>query len=137
MNLLGYKFNSDIDLDKNPDGLKKYDKVILMHNEYVTKAEFDAITNHPKVLYLHPNALYAEVTTDYQKNTITLVRGHGYPEENISNGFEWEFDNSELEYDTNCDDWEFYEIANGMMLNCYPDEIIHNNKEILKMIKDF
>ncbi|SMH72213.1 hypothetical protein [Candidatus Nitrosotalea okcheonensis] len=36
-----------------------------MHNEYVTKKEFDAITSHPDVIFLYPDALYAQVRTNY------------------------------------------------------------------------
>jgi len=137
LDLLGYDTITDIDIDKNPEILKNYDKVILLHNEYVTKTEFDAITNHPKVLYLYPNALYAEISVDYLKNTISLVRGHNYPESEIKNGFGWEFDNTPMEYDELCKNWEFYNIDNGMMLNCYPEDIIYKDITFLKMIKDY
>ncbi|BDQ30702.1 MAG: hypothetical protein K5798_05830 [Nitrosopumilus sp.] len=137
LNLLGYPIITDIDVDQNPAILEKYDKVILLHNEYVTKKEFDAITNHPKVLYLYPNALYAEVEADYEKNTISLIRGHNFPEPEIVNGFDWEFDNSNLEYDMDCKDMGFDRIANGWMLNCYPENPIHQSKVLLQMIKDF
>ncbi|MCV0409584.1 hypothetical protein [Nitrosopumilus sp.] len=137
LNLLGYPIITDIDVDQNPEILEKYDKVILLHNEYVTKKEFDAITNHPKVLYLYPNALYAEVEVDYEKNTISLIRGHNFPEPEIVNGFDWEFDNSNLEYDMDCKDMGFYRIVNGWMLNCYPENPIHQSKVLLQMIKDF
>jgi len=137
LDLLGYDTITDIDIDKNPEILKNYDKVILLHNEYVTKTEFDAITNHPKVLYLYPNALYAEISVDYLENTISLVRGHNYPESEIRNGFGWEFDNTPMEYDELCENWEFYNIDNGMMLNCYPEEIIYKDITFLKMIKDY
>ena len=136
LEILGYEIISDIDVDKNPDILKKYDKVILLHNEYVTKKEFDAITNHPKVIYLYPNALYAEVKVDYSSNSITLLRGHGFPEPEIINGFNWKFDNSPLEYDKECNNWKFYDIPNGKMLNCYPEHIIASDKELLKKIKE-
>ncbi len=135
--LLGYPIISDIDVDQNPSILKKYDKVIVLHNEYVTRSEFDAITNHPKVIYLYPNALYAEIKTDYSDNFITLVRGHNYPESKIVNGFDWKYDNSILEYDTNCKDMGFDKIENGWMLNCYPENPIHQSKVLLKMIKEF
>ncbi len=137
LDLLGYQALTDIDVDKNPSILQNYDKIIVLHNEYVTKTEFDAITKHPKVIYLHPNALYAEITSDYQKDTITLIRGHNYPAAEIRNGFDWEFDNSELEYNTDCVNWEFYEIANGVMLNCYPENIIPIDEKLLKFIKDY
>ncbi|WP_100183164.1 hypothetical protein [Candidatus Nitrosotenuis aquarius] len=135
LKLLGYSFVTDIDVDKNPSILSKYNKVIILHNEYVTKKEFDAITSHPNVIYLYPNALYAEVKPDYAKNTITLVRGHSYPEKRISNGFDWKFDNSNLEYDTDCKNMQFYKINNGWMLNCYPENIIHKSMKFLEIIK--
>ncbi|WP_268541884.1 hypothetical protein [Candidatus Nitrosotenuis cloacae] len=133
--LLGYSFVTDVDVDKDPSILSNYDKVIVLHNEYVTKREFDAITKHPSVIYLYPNALYAEVEANYDKNTITLVRGHNYPSAEIRNGFDWEFDNSVLEYNVDCKDMEFYRINNGWMLNCYPENIIHKSLNFLKIIK--
>lgn len=137
LQLLGYETISDIDIDQNPNILQKYDKIILLHSEYVTKSMFDAIINHPKVVYLYPNALYAEISVDYNLNTISLIRGHNYPEDKITNGFDWEFDNTHpFEYDTECIDWEFYEITNGMMLNCWPEQIIWKDELLLKTIKE-
>ena len=137
LSLLGYEVINDIQVNNDPDILKKYDKVILLHNEYVTQTEFNAIINHPKVIYLYPNALYGEIAFDSEKNTITLIKGHGYPENKISNGFNWEFDNTPMEYDTECKEWKFYEIKNGVMLNCYPENIMFVDKELLKAIKEF
>jgi hypothetical protein len=137
LRLLGYHYITDIDIDKNPDILKKYDKVILLHSEYVTKKEFDAITRHPMVVYLYPNALFSEITANYVDNTITLVRGHGYPSSEISNGFDWKFDNTKFEYDNKCEDWKFYGIDNGVMLNCYPEYIIFKDSLLLQKIKDY
>jgi len=136
LSILGYPFLTDIEVDKFPEILKKFDKVIVLHNEYVTKKEFDAITQHPNVIYLHPNALYAEIEVDYEEYTISLVRGHEYPDPEIKNGFNWEFDNSDLEYDLDCENWEFYEIENGVMLNCYPEQLIFQNATLLRMIKE-
>jgi len=134
---LGYKTITDIDLDKNPNILKEFDTVILLHNEYVTQSMFNAIINHPHVIYLYPNALYAEIEVDYKKNEITLIRGHGYPESTIGNGFDWEYENTHpYEYDENCFDWEFYRIPNGEMLNCYPELVLISNIELLKEIKN-
>ena len=134
---LGYKTITDINLDKNPNILKKFDTVILLHNEYVTQSMFNSIVNHPHVIYLYPNALYAEIEVDYKKNEITLIRGHGYPESTIMNGFDWEFDNTHpYEYDIDCFDWEFYRIPNGEMLNCYPEGPLLYNIELLKEIKN-
>lgn len=135
LHLLGYSFVTDVDVDRNPAILSDYDKVIVLHNEYVTKKEFDAITRHPSVIYLYPNALYAEVEVDYDDNTVTLVRGHNYPSVEIRNGFDWEFDNSELEYNLDCKNMEFYKIQNGWMLNCYPENVIHKSLNFLKVIK--
>lgn len=136
LTLLNYSSINDIDIDKNPDILKKYDKVIVLHNEYVTQKEFDAITHHPNVVYLFPNALYAKVNTDYQKGTITLVRGHGYPDKNVTNGFGWNLDNSKYEYDFKCDNWQFHTIKNGKMLNCYPNYRVLYDKSLLQAIKN-
>ena len=137
LSLLNYPIITDIDIDQDPSLLSKFDKVILLHNEYVTKTEFDAITSHPNVIYLYPNALYAEVSFDNENYAITLVRGHNYPEITIRNGFDWEYDNSELEYDNTCLDMKFEKIENGAMLNCYPENIIHKSKNLLKHIKEF
>ena len=138
LRLLQYETITDTDVDKDPKILEEYDKVIVLHNEYVTKNEFEAITNHSKVIYLFPNALYAEVESDYEKNTITLIKGHNYPDEDIRNGFGWEHDNSPMEYDKDCKDWEFYEINNGWMLNCYPENsLLPIDEEFLKKLKDF
>ena len=140
LSLMGYKITNDMSIDKNPDMLKKYDKVIMLHNEYVTRNMFDAITNHPNVIYLYPNALYAEIEVDYENNLITLIRGHGYPEPEISNGFDWKFDNTHpYEYDTECSNMEFYTIDNGWMTNCYPEQVfatsLNGTYNILDVIK--
>ena len=137
LEILGYKTITDVDLDKNPNILEKFDTVILLHNEYVTQSMFNSLVNHPHVIYLYPNALYAEIEVDYGKNEITLIRGHGYPESTIANGFDWEFDNTHpYEYDHDCENWEFYRIPNGEMLNCYPERELISNIELLKKLKD-
>ena len=102
---------------------------------------FDAITNHPNVFYLYPNALYAEIEVDYIDKTITLIRGHNYPEPEISTGFDWEFDNTHpYEYDSLCLDMEVYQIENGLMTTCYPENLFLKNTEqlfnLLKFIKN-
>ena len=155
--LLGYDIINDANLDQNPDILKRYHKVIMLHNEYVTRTMFDAVTSHPKVLYLYPNALYAEIDVNYVDNTITLIRGHDYPPEDpVSNGFDWEFENTPLEYDNTCDNMELYTIVDPRsnvgvdiarqganihwMANCYPDVIFSIDERVafplLKAIKD-
>jgi hypothetical protein len=141
LTLLGYPTITDTDIDQNPGILQQFDKVIMLHNEYVTRAMFDAITSHPNVIYLYPNALYAEIEVDYVDETITLIRGHNYPEPEISNGFDWEFDNTHpYEYDSLCADMEFYQIENGWMTNCYPENFFLKNHtglfNLLKTIKN-
>lgn len=136
LTLLGYSSITDIDVDKNPSILEQFDKVLLLHNEYVTRTMFDAITDHPNVLYLYPNALYAEIEVDYTNNTITLIRGHNYPEPEITNGFDWEFDNTyPYEYDSECLDLRIYEIKNGWMTTCYPDLIMKGDRIMFDGIK--
>lgn len=138
LKLLNYEYITDIEVEKNPDILKEYDKIIVLHNEYVSKKEFDAITSHPKVVYLYPNALYGEIKVDFDKNNISLIKGHGYPEKNIENGFNWKYDNTRsFEFDTVCDNWDFVKISNGIMLNCYPENIIYRDIILLKTIKEF
>ena len=137
LSLLGYPVLTDIDIDDDPDLLGKFDSVILLHNEYVTQKEFDSITNHPNVLYLYPNSLYGNISVNYIDDTVTLVKGHGYPDAKIKNGFDWKYDNTHpYEYDSECLNWIFYSIPNGHMLNCYPENLIVNDFEFLKEIKN-
>ncbi len=142
LTLLGYPSISDIEIDRNPSILQQFDKVIMLHNEYVTRVMFDAITNHPNVFYLYPNALYAEIEVNYMDETITLIRGHNYPEPGITNGFDWEFDNTHpYEYDSECLEMEVYQIKNGWMTNCYPENFFMGNDPVklvnlLYLIKD-
>ena len=137
LELLGYDSITDIELDKSPNILSKYEKVIVLHNEYVTESMFNAITSHPNVIYLYPNALHAKISTNYEDDTISLIRGHGYPESKIDNGFDWEFDNTRpYEFDKKCDDWKFYDIPSGKMLNCYPEQKIWKDEKFLKALKE-
>ena len=66
-----------------------------------------------------------------------MIRGHNYPDPLIRNGFDWKFDNSLEEYDVACNDMKFSKIDNGWMLNCYPENVLHKSKELLKQIRDF
>jgi hypothetical protein len=141
LTLLGYTGITDMDIDRNPSILQQFDKVIMLHNEYVTRTMFDAITSHPNVLYLYPNALYAEIEVNYIDQTITLIRGHDYPPEDpVTNGFDWEFDNTHpYEYDSDCFDMRIYKISNGFMTNCYPENVFLKDEHLfnfLKIIKD-
>ena len=134
---VGYNLITDIDVDKNPEILKNYEKIILLHNEYVTKKMFDAIVDHPNVIFLFPNALYAEIDVNYNDNTMSLIRGHDYPP-GITNGFNYEIEEQfhEYEYDDTCLEWEFIKIKNGYHLNCYPDDVIPRNFDILLKLKE-
>ena len=141
LTLLGYTSITDVDIDKNPSILQQFDKVIMLHNEYVTRTMFDAITNHPNVIYLYPNALYAEIEVNYIDETITLIRGHNYPEPEITNGFDWEFDNTHpYEYDSECQSMDIYKIKNGHMTTCYPENVFLKESQqlfdLLKVIKN-
>lgn len=137
LNLLGYDSISDLELHKNPSILNNYDKIIVLHNEYVSKIMFDALTLHKNVVFLYPNALYAEIEIDIPNNQITLIRGHGYPESTIVNGFNWENENTHpYEFDKECNNFEFYKISNGFMLNCYPEQAIWQNSLLLKALKE-
>jgi len=141
LTLLGYPSITDADIDRNPSILQQFDKVIMLHNEYVTRTVFDAVTNHPKVIYLYPNALYAEIEVNYIDETITLIRGHNYPEHEITNGFDWEFDNTHpYEFDSKCQTIDIYKIKNGWMTTCYPENVFLRDSQqlfdLLKTIKD-
>lgn len=136
LSLLGYPLIYDVDVDNDPNILDQFDSVIVLHNEYVTQNEFEAIFNHSKVLYLYPNSLYGQISINYSDDTITLLFGHGYPSEEIGNGFDWKFDNTHpYEFDSTCINWNFYSIPNGQMLNCYPESLIVDDFEFLKEIK--
>jgi len=141
LTLLGYTSITDVEIDKNPSILQQFDKVIMLHNEYVTRTMFDAVTSHPNVIYLYPNALYAEIEVNYIDETITLIRGHNYPEPEITNGFDWEFDNTHpYEFDSECQSMNIYKIKNGWMTTCYPENVFLKSSQqlvdLLKTIKD-
>jgi hypothetical protein len=137
LNLLGYDSISDLELHNNPSILNNYEKIVLLHNEYVSKKMFDAITSHNKIIFLYPNALYAEIEVDINKNEMKLIRGHDYPP-GIKNGFNYEIEEKfhDYEYDNTCSDWEFIEFENGYALNCYPEQEIWQNSVLLKTLKE-
>ena len=137
LRILGYNFISDVDVDKNPEILKNYDTLILLHNEYVTKKMFDAISTHPNIIFLFPNALYAEIEVNHDDQTMTLIRGHNYPQIEIKNGFDYAIEEQfhKYEYVTDCLDWKFIQFENGYALNCYPDGVIWDNPGIVATLK--
>lgn len=115
----GYSEIRDQGIDKDPSILSKYSKVIMLHNEYVTQKEYDAVTQHPNVTYLSPNALYALVKANYENNTITLLSGHSY--EGKNNAFDWKYDNTDVE-GNQCKAIVIRSIENGdRQLMCNPE----------------
>ena len=137
---LNYEMLSDLEIERTPDILEKYDKIIVLHNKYVTENIFNAITNHPKVIYLHPGSLSEEVEIDFDKNLITVLSPIKYPEEkNYRNDFLWEYDNTHRAFEL-CDlisDPKFEMVSNGIMINCFPEGMISSYVELLKIIKDY
>ena len=45
------------------------------------------------VMSNYPNALVSKIDVDYSSNTISLLRGPGFPNDSVSSGFEWIYDN--------------------------------------------
>ena len=135
LEFLGYDVLDDAEIDANSDILKKYDSVILLHNEFVTENEFLAINSHPNVIHLYPGTLNSKVKINYLENSMILERGPGYPQVDIKNGFDWEYDNSDIFDDTTCENWKFNKIDNGYMLNCNPEFLIQNNDDFLIKLK--
>ena len=121
---------------KDPDFLLRYDTVILLHNEYVTPELYQAIRNHPHVIYMMPNALYAQIKYDPDHNTIQLIKGHGYPDKETKNGFGWEYDNSDAEYNTECVLYKWRDVDNGKQLSCTPEKILIKRPQVLLDIKE-
>lgn len=133
--ILAHNYNSIEDIDLDSVDLKKYHTLILFHNEYVTQSVFEKITDFPNVIYLYPNALYARVIIN--DNMMTLERGHGYPEKSIINGFDWKYDNSKQEKDCKNGEWKFNHIPNGIMLDCYPEQIMRNDTSLRNYIHNY
>lgn len=131
---LHYQVITDIDVDQHPEILNDYNKVILLHNEYMTKKEFDAIMSHKNVIYLYPNSAYAQVSIDYNDWAMTLVQGHHY--KGMDNGFNF-MTSSNNEYNLNCNNWKWQKMPNGMELTCWPEFLIMEDRSILQELKDY
>ena len=140
LDLLGYKIISDLEIEKNPQILYNYDKVIILHSKYVTQTMFDAITNHPKVIYLYPDSLVEEIEVDFFNNQIIVSSPLKFPQEkNFQNDFEWEYDSEHLKY-VMCSskaEIKFEKVDNGIMLNCYPESNLILYPDLFKKIKEF
>lgn len=128
---------TDIQVDQNPAIIKPYKKVILMHNEFVTQKEYDAIMNHTAVVYLYPNALHNKISVDYNSKTAKIIQANGYPNSTIGNAFGWKYDNSNQQNQCKSGEWSFYAVPHGQMLNCYPEGIITKESSIIDTIKGF
>lgn len=141
---LNYSVITDIDVDKNPDILKNYDKIILLHDEYMTKREFNAIENHKNVIYLYPNSAYAEVSYDQNSHVMRLLYGHGYDgdddriyqQTNVTNGFGF-VTTSNNEYNLNCRNYYWEQMPNGMQISCFPEFLVKSDRSLLQTIKDY
>lgn len=134
-NALGSEVINDLMFADYPTVIHNYDTVFVLHNEYVTQDMYDELQKHQQVFYLYPNALYGEV--EIVNNTMTLIRGHNYPEQNILNGFDWKWENTHpWEYDTICEEPEWRETHNGFQLMCYPEIAFMNHPEIIEFIHD-
>lgn len=133
---LHYPFITDLFVDKHPEILADYDTIILLHNEYMTKKEFDAISHHKNVLYLYPNSAYVEVSVDYDKLTMSLIRGHSYPQKSILNGFDY-VTSSQHEYDFNCKNYKWEAMPNGITVTCWPEFLIKADRNFLQQITDY
>jgi len=130
---LEYPIISDYDFGMNPEIIFEYDTVIMLHNEYVTREMFDAITSHPHTLYLYPNALYQEIK--FNSTNVWMASTSLDREDTL---FKWEYDNtSPYEFDRDCEDWVFRDIENGVQLLCYPEVRIIYDLDLLKYIHDF
>lgn len=113
--LLSYFYNefdtvSDIAVTTNPELLQSYQTIVLLHNEYVTVEEYNAIMNHSNVIYLFPNSLYRYV--EYNDKQITLLNQTGNPMGYSNTKYTNEFDD--------CITYEIVEYQNGKGLSCYP-----------------
>jgi len=140
--LLDYPIISDLEIEIYPKILSNYDKVIVLHNKYVTKTMFDSIINHPKVVYLYPDSLSEEITIDFSKNTINVLNPLKFPQEkNFQNDFQWEFASEHLKYENCISDnfsMKFEKVKNGIMLNCYPESnFAYYSPDLFKIIKEF
>lgn len=139
LSFLGYPMESDesvhLKLLNDTNYLNHYKSIILLHSEYATRELYQGIINHSHVIYLSPNSLYAEIK--YQNHSITLIKGHNYPNQSVTNGFGWKHDNSPEEYDLGCNMWKFRDVSNGKQLNCVAETTFAQKPQILIQMKDF
>jgi len=154
---LGYDIITDSEVDQDPFVLQQYDRLILLHNEYITPPMYDAIMRHQFVIHLFPNSVFSIIESDHHSKEITLIadfrlRDLGYGGfvhsdvsdrlglvmSNSTNMFMYspEIEYHEKEFDTNCIGWEFAKVHNGYHLTCYPDVAIIDNLDILQELRE-
>lgn len=115
---------TDMDVSLNPHIIDGY-SVIVLHNEYMTQAEYDILAHHNDTYFLYPNSMYALV--NYTINKVTLVKGHHYL--GVGNAFNWQYDNSKYEQEpgnvkvsyNSCEFTPLTKIQTGYQFNCYPN----------------
>ena len=131
-----FTYVTDYYLEHNGTSIKMedYDKVILMRNSYVTDNFRNMVLNHTNVVYMFPDALTKEVTTNstYTKaprdSQITMTYVDDI-EPLHPMAHEWADDNR-------CEEWEFIKVINGYMMNCTPDVAIINNHDMILTMRD-
>ena len=132
--LLSQSFSTtnDIEVTRHPEILQHYDRIILLHNEYVSKVEYDAIIRLPNVFYLYPNALYRYVDYDNKSNTITLVGNTGNPY-SLS---KWVTSDSVKvnEFDGCLSGYKIVNYPNGKGMNCYPAAVFYLNPSVRNVV---
>jgi hypothetical protein len=92
------------DIDVHNNDITQYDKLILLHSEYVTQQYYDNLRNFVEkggtLILFDANSLYAEVLYDDVANTITLRLGHSWSFDGTraekSVGERWEQENQEF-----------------------------------------
>ncbi|GEM_PF-5361667 len=92
------------DVEVHNNDITQYNKLILLHNEYVTQPYYDNLRNFVErggtLILFDGSPLYAEVSYDNVANTITLLLGHYWSFDGIqaekSVGERWEQENQEF-----------------------------------------
>ncbi|MGH9922095.1 MAG: N,N-dimethylformamidase beta subunit family domain-containing protein [Nitrososphaerales archaeon] len=92
------------DIDVHENDIAQYNKLILLHSEYVTQEYYDNlrsfVANGGTLILFDADSLYAEVLYDDVANTITLKKGHWWAFDGSiaesSVGERWEQENQEF-----------------------------------------
>jgi len=119
-----FNMTDDYIVNKHPEILDAFDRVILMRNTYVTENLRQTILSHDKVIYLFPDAMTKQI--NITNSTMTYI---GEYEPLHSMVPVWNDDNR-------CADWLFVPVENGYIMTCFPDVALINNNEMLITIRD-